>query len=303
MDTQSVQSQTAVASTSSSPEAGNYNSPATPSATDGANPKEDSKFKDPNMETSESTTTTNTDVLLIEDSTLDEVPIHLENLFRSLDINKSSSADVLMAIIYGIALECSFAATDEESNLESIEVTSRQMVASTFNTKCVRLLSNMPSNIFNADKMTYSIRLQLFFEPASVCLMTGIITGDLLILNLSPEDENAPGTSICLSIGRYVLDAKGKAFASRLRKLPELSFKLRQNILFPIRKYLIQKDEFVVPYPSLEYLPCELYTHLYSFMSRRDLMRVLKCNKRLYDTVQTYEHHKAKLKIVKTMIT
>ncbi|XP_055914901.1 protein nutcracker [Eupeodes corollae] len=300
MDTSTnMQSQTA-ATSPSSPGAGNYNGTAPPGQDDSSQkmdaPQEDSKFKD-----SEEDARLNVDInmLTIEDSTLEKVPIHLENLLRSLDVEKSTPADLLFAIIYGVALECSFGAVNEVQKLSDHPILTSVSIQEPFQSKCVALLSTtMPSGIYDANSMSYNLRMQLYFDQTEThnLLMTGVVTGDLLILTLTPDCRNgdgaAVGKSICLSIGRYVLNAKGRPFPSRFRKLPELSYKLREQVLGPVRKQLIQRDGFVILYPCLEGLPEELYPYLYVYLNRNSLNKLANVSKRLLGTVSYYNVHR-----------
>ncbi|XP_055840417.1 protein nutcracker [Episyrphus balteatus] len=297
MDASNVQSQTA-ATSPSSPGAGNYNIPGNSSPKLDES-KEDSKFKE--LEEDDHQTNTDLDMLTIEDSTLEKIPIHLANLLRSFDVEKSTPADLLIGLIYGIALECSFAAIDEvHQKHTSLQGVSKNQIASAFHSKHVRLLSNMPSGVYDANKMSYTLRLQLYLDPTeTACLMTGVVTGDFLILTLTPDCGNAIGKSICLSIGRYVLNANGKPFPTRLRKLPELSYKLHEQVLVPVRKQLILGDDIVILYPSLEALPEELYIYLFGYLNRNNLNKTASVCKRLLSTVTRYQIYQRNKKMMK----
>ncbi|KAH8252158.1 hypothetical protein KR026_009222, partial [Drosophila bipectinata] len=231
--------------------------------------------------------------LILEHTSLESVPQHLEKLMDQYKDNKYPPApELLLLLIYLLALESGFA--EEETYMQKRHRLEPVATFSSFHARNVRLLSEQPANYtvsFN-DTM-YSMRLRTLLDKhasegaalvaALQSRLTAITVGDQLMVTLSPApSSNLPGYSISLSIGRYVLNvqSKTKPIHHRFRKLDELSFQLKNNVFQPMRsQQLIQMAQTLQP--SLLGLPEELYEEIFVYLNPQQMKVVSQVNRQL----------------------
>ncbi|KAH8303843.1 hypothetical protein KR018_011621 [Drosophila ironensis] len=231
--------------------------------------------------------------LILEHTTMNAVPVHLENLMNQYqDKRQAPASEFLLLLTYLLALECGFV---EEETYQAKRHLLRPVPAfSSFHALNVRCLSEQPVRFelgFNGT--FYSIRLRTLLdkhasEAASLvaALQSRLVAntlGDQLIVTLSPgPSSKLPGYSISLSIGRYVLSvqAKNKPLYQRFRKLDELSYQLKQNVFQPMRsQQLMQMKQSLQP--SLVGLPGELYDEIFRYLDKTQLGVVSRVNRKL----------------------
>ncbi|KAH8317271.1 hypothetical protein KR074_009798 [Drosophila pseudoananassae] len=231
--------------------------------------------------------------LILEHTTLESVPQHLEKLMDQYKDGKYPPAPVLLLLlIYLLALESGFA--EEETYMQKRHRLEPVATFSSFHARNVRLLSEQPANytVSFSDTM-FSMRLRTLLDkhaPEGAALvaalqsrLTAITVGDLLMVTLSPApSSNLPGYSISLSIGRYVLNvqSKTKPIHHRFRKLDELSFQLKNNVFQPMRsQQLIQMAQKLQP--SLLGLPEELYEEIFVYLNPQQMKVLSQVNRQL----------------------
>ncbi|KAH8379985.1 hypothetical protein KR009_008412, partial [Drosophila setifemur] len=242
--------------------------------------------------------------LILEQATVEAVPQHLEKLMAQYEENrKIPSAELLDLLIYLLALESGF--VEEETYGEKRHLLKPVPAFSSFHALNVRLLSEQPvryTNGFTINRMRLRTLLDKHApEEASLVatLQSRLMTvnmGDDLMVTLSPAPQsNQPGYSICLSIGRYVLNvqAKKKPIYHRFRKLDELSYQLKQNIFQPMRSQQLMQMEQKLQ-PSLLGLPDELYDEIFRHLNPSQLKVVSRVNRQLQFYSKQAEKKRAK---------
>lgn len=230
--------------------------------------------------------------LLLADTTLQCAPLHLRQLLQHVEDNATTTAtEILLLLIYGVALEAGFITRSEYAKYT--DVIMRLAPTSSYHSKNVlRMSRQRPSYMTNNNKQQFVMQLRNIVNVAmsgttqSALLnsqLTCLVTGDFLIVTLTPDrTTNIPGRSICLSIGRYVLNAhpKGKELFQCFRKLDELSRLLRENVFMPVRNGQLEALAISV-YPALLGMPAELYENIFKYLSQNQLKILANVNKQL----------------------
>ncbi|KAI8116520.1 Protein nutcracker [Lucilia cuprina] len=229
-------------------------------------------------------------LLLSDTSTENGVPRHVENLLQHFNSSQLSQAELVFLLAYIVALESGFAnlADNEESKLFVKSLTA----TSSFHVKNILNLSRHKPNYCSTDAKTrFTLKLHTLIDVQQAAyndlyaLLTGFLTGDLLIITLTPAPKTgAKGFSTTLSIPRYVLSmqAKNKTLHQRFRKLDELSYILREHLFVPMRCQQLNWLECWI-YPSLDGMPAELYDYILKYLKKNQLKILANVNKRLYN--------------------
>ncbi|XP_023304401.2 protein nutcracker [Lucilia cuprina] len=228
-------------------------------------------------------------LLLSDTSTENGIPRHVENLLQHFNSSQLSQAELVFLLVYIVALESGFAnlADNEESKLFVKSLTA----TSSFHAKNILNLSRHKPNYCSTDAKTrFTLKLHTLIDVQQAAyndlyaLLTGFVTGDLLIITLTPAPKTgAKGFSTTLSIPRYVLSmqAKNKTLHQRFRKLDELSYILREHLFVPMRCQQLNWLECWI-YPSLDGMPAELYDYILKYLNKNQLKILANVNKRLY---------------------
>ncbi|XP_017135858.1 protein nutcracker [Drosophila miranda] len=239
----------------------------------------------------------------IEHATPEAVPLHMLQLLDQYkgEVPKISSAELMMHLIYLLALESGF--VENETYNQTRHKLKPVPAFSSFHAGNVRILSLETTHYvveFNDTMFTIKLRTlqdkHATEEAALVVAMQSTLRavhlGDELMVSLSPPvSSKLPGYSIALSIARYVLNiqAKGKPIFNRFRKLDNLSYLIKQHIFYPMRtQQLMQVNHQLLP--SLMGMPEELYEKIFRHLSRSQLKIVAKVNSHLnYHTKRVLE--------------
>ncbi|KAL7732861.1 hypothetical protein ACLKA6_005989 [Drosophila palustris] len=183
--------------------------------------------------------------LCLEYATPDAVPLHLRQMLRQHSETKISSVELLMLLIYLVALESGF--VEDNAYVKKREELKPVPAVGCFHIYNVRLLSQQsPLSSRKSEDALFRFVLRTLLDasatedPSTVATLQShlmaVVLGDLLMVTLSPAPPSKePGYSICLSIGRYVLNVQLEPLYKRFRKLDELSLQLRQKLFQPMR--------------------------------------------------------------------
>ncbi|TDG53203.1 hypothetical protein AWZ03_000018 [Drosophila navojoa] len=226
--------------------------------------------------------------LCLEYATPSSVPLHLQQLLQQYKNTRLSSAELLLLLIYTVALESGF--VENESYVEKRSLLKPVPSIGCFHIYNVRLLSRQRVN-YTKDDTNFRMLLRLMLdnssmeEPAAIYTLQShlfaVVLGDLMMVTLSPvAPSTEPGFSVCLPIGRYVLNVQLEPIHQRFRKLYELSLQLRQKLFQPMRaqQLLLLKPHM---HPSLLGLPVELYDKIFAHLNNNQLNIVANVNKQL----------------------
>lgn len=228
--------------------------------------------------------------LCLEYATPTSVPLHLQQLLQQYKNTKLSPAELLMLLIYVVALESGF--VENECYVEKRALLKPVPSVGCFHVYNVRLLSRQRVN-YTKDDTNFRMLLRIMLDNSSMEEPTAIYTlqshlfavvlGDLMMVTLSPvAPSTEPGFSVCLSIGRYVLNVQLEPIHQRFRKLDELSLQLRQKLFQPMRaQQLLSLSIKPHMHPSLLGLPVELYDKIFAHLNNNQLNIVANVNKQL----------------------
>ncbi|KAL9919621.1 protein nutcracker-like [Glossina fuscipes fuscipes] len=233
----------------------------------------------------------NLECLLVSDTTSECAPLHLQYVLSSTDFYQSSG-ELLFLLVYTVALESGYMC---EANCDfSKAFISPLPSISSFHSKNVLRLSRLkPSFTTSSDRTRYVMKLCFISDSRQVvaeqmyALLTAIVTGDLMILALSPANcMYADGFSSVLSIPRYVLNTQSKESPpfQRFRRMAELTNILRDELFVPMRNKQLYWMQVHV-YPSLDALPAELYEYFLKHLDKNQMNILANVNRSLHNIV------------------
>lgn len=228
--------------------------------------------------------------LSLEAATPEAVPRHLRLMLNRVQDSQVSTVELLLLLIYLVALECGF--VKDETFREKRKQLKPVPAVGSFHLYNVRLLSECAIEYSReSEDAPYRMLLRTLLDECNteegaleVTLqsnLTAVILGDLLLVTLSPLPPSKEcGHSVCLSLGRYVLNVKLQPIYQRFRKLDELSLELRQKVFQPMRSQQMVAQKLHL-YPALLGLPAELYDEIFRHLSKNQLNIVANVNKQL----------------------
>lgn len=233
-------------------------------------------------------------LLLSDTSLVCGVAQHVQTLLQHFEGTQMTQAEILFLMAYIVALESGFICQTHYEQAK-LYVDHLSATSSFYAKNIIRLTRLKPSYSTTADKTRFSLKLLTLIDVEDVnrdhlfALLTGFVTGDFLIVTLSPANStSAKGFSTTLSIGRYVLSmqAKNKPLYHRLRKMDELSNILRDQLFVPMRCQHLNWLEFSI-YPSLDAMPVELYDHILKYLNKNQLKILANVNQSLYNLIKS----------------
>lgn len=222
--------------------------------------------------------------LLLSDTTIQCSPLHLRQLLRLYKIDILSPAHILFLIVYLIALECGF--VSKHLFKKFCRVLSPIPPIFTYHSKNVLFLSRQkPMYQFKSPHETYfSTELRVLnrnLKHSSLySILTALVSGDYLLVTLTPTPNNLRGFSSCLPINRYIIShlTSREPISRYFRKLDQLTVQLRDEVFMPVRnEQLAYLEES--PYPSISGLPLEIREVLYGYLNENDLKNLSAVSK------------------------
>lgn len=228
--------------------------------------------------------------LSLESATPEAVPLHLRLMLERLKDRQVTSVELLLLLVYLVALECGF--VKDTTYREKRKQLKPVPAVGSFHIYNVRLLSECHIEYSRESEYApYRMLLRTLLDESTAedappeatlqSTMTAVILGDLLLVTLSPLPPSKEcGFSVCLPMGRYVLNVKLQPIYQRFRKLDELSMELRQKVFQPMRAQQLLAMKMHL-YPSLLGLPAELYDEIFRYLNRNQLNIVANVNRQL----------------------
>uniref|UniRef100_A0A1A9V532 F-box domain-containing protein n=1 Tax=Glossina austeni TaxID=7395 RepID=A0A1A9V532_GLOAU len=233
----------------------------------------------------------NLECLLVLDTTSECAPLHLQYVLNSTDCHQSSG-ELLFLLVYTVALESGYMC-EINSDFSKAFISPLPSISSFHSKNVLRLSRLKPTFTISADRTRYAMKLCSIIDSRQVvaeqmhALLTAIVSGDLMILALSPANcMYADGFSCALSIPRHVLSAQSKENPpfQRFRKMDELTNILRDELFVPMRnKQLYWMQAHV--YPSLDALPAELYEYILKHLDKNQMNILANVNRSLHNIV------------------
>lgn len=226
--------------------------------------------------------------------------MHLRQMLSQHSEAKISSVELLMLLIYLVALESGF--VEDNTYVEKREQLKPVPAVGCFHIYNVRLLSQQsPLSNRKIEDVPFRLVLRTLLdesatqENSNVIILQShlmaVVLGDLLMVTLSPvPPSREPGYSICLSIGRFVLNVQLEPLYKRFRKLDELSLQLREKLFQPMRAQQLSALKFYL-HPSLLGLPDELYNEIFRYLNVNQLNIVANVNRQLCNYRKLFKRH------------
>lgn len=206
-------------------------------------------------------------LLLIEDSTKDEVPTHLATLLKILEPRRPSRADILAIVVYAHALESGFYPSGIVQAGPRIET----CWSYSFNTQFVQTFSSvLPDHYHGYDLGSYEFQLELFSHSRQFCLLLARETDDRLCINFITEQR--AHSVIVLPVSRYITRQSLQSPAKCLQNVKELSMRLRGELFLPMRNAVLAAETSL--YPGLLGLPVELQRIIFDYLDLQSLQQL-----------------------------
>ncbi|XP_039966830.1 protein nutcracker-like [Bactrocera tryoni] len=229
--------------------------------------------------------------LLLSDTTIQCSPLHLRQLLRLYKIDVLSPAHILFLLVYLIALECGF--VPRHLFKKFCRVLSTIPPFLTYHSKNVLFLSReKPIYQFKSPHETYfSIELRVLnrnVKHSSLnSILTALVSGDYLLVTLTPTTTTLRGFSSCLSINRYIIShlTLREPISRYFRNLDQLTVKLRDEVFIPVRNEQLAYLG-ASPYPSINGLPVESREFLYGYLNETDLKNLSQMSKQFYAEIE-----------------
>lgn len=216
--------------------------------------------------------------MLTLEETSENLPIHISNMLEKIDIKLKSKTDIMMILIYSLAIECGFYPYEQvKDSSEDLEWKNNL----TFSKILVEKFSNYIETITNLDNQNYEIIFGFSNFDMKILLFGVTVFGDQLMITFSIEAKyKKQGKSILISVPRYIplpLTAiRKKKFSACFYNMKELSFKMKEFVLVPIRNALLYyRDDCI--YPDLLGIPTEVRQQLFPYLNTLDSVRFSSC--------------------------
>ncbi|XP_066244702.1 LOW QUALITY PROTEIN: uncharacterized protein ntc [Chelonus insularis] len=126
----------------------------------------------------------------------------------------------------------------------------------------------------------YQIKFKHLNTPELNCILDAILVGDVMILNLTSEDESIKTRSLAVETLEYI-NVYASNFDCRFMNLKKFTCKFRNLLTTPIRDEVLNK--LGVMNPSLLGLPNELKLKIISFLPAKDQRNLRRCCKTFYN--------------------
>ncbi|XP_018786353.1 PREDICTED: protein nutcracker-like [Bactrocera latifrons] len=225
--------------------------------------------------------------LLLSDTTTQCSPLHLRQLLRLYKIDVLSPAHILFLLVYLIALECGFVPKQLFKKFCRVLPTIPPFL--TYHSKNVLFLSReKPMYQFKSPHETYfSIELRVLNRNVKhsslYSTLTALVSGNYLLVTLTPTTTTLRGSSSCLSINRYIIShlTSHEPISRYFRNLDQLTAQLRDKVFIPVRNEQLAYMG-ASPYPSISGLPSDIREILYEYLNENDLKNLSQMSKQFY---------------------
>lgn len=208
----------------------------------------------------------------------DHLPDHLAQIFRQLEAtSRPSHADILVGLLYAVALECGFYWVDANADAPDDRPADPAHWWSTFDLRFVRYYATRwPSQSYDYENDFYRIQLSMFgvLHGRPHCtLIVRDIGGTLCVsLNSDAGDEPLLGFGLCLPVAEYVVRQQLRVGAAKcVKNLDKLTHVLRDRLFVPLRNGLAEATG--VEFAGLMGVPEEVRRCVYGQLSLRDLQQ------------------------------
>lgn len=219
----------------------------------------------------------------------DQLPVHLVQIFRQLESTpRPSHADILVGLLYAVALECGFCCvTDADPPALAERPADKAQWWSTFNARFVRFYAaSWPAQAYDYENDLYRIELSMFgaLHDWPRCTLIARDIGGTLCVSLN-ADSNAnarqamgtgdgalPGFGLCLPVAEFVVRQQLRLGAAKcVKNLDKLTQVLRDRLFGALRNGLA--DVAGLEFAGLLGVPEEVRRVVYGNMSLSELQQ------------------------------
>lgn len=226
---------------------------------------------------------------MLDQSTIYQIPRHVERLLKSLGTNQTKFR-VLKLLIIECGLECGFIGGccfngDGVENAYNVSWTS-------FIDR--RLLENFtflkPQDEDEEEILKFKFALAPLNEISLHCLESG----NLIILTAvhsSLTGESVHSTrSLALPVNRYIVSKKlnFSNLPANFRNLRELSTKVKNALFLPLRNDIYSESACKSPYPSLHGLSFDCLSLIFRYLERKDVVSLSASCKNIREIAVPY---------------
>uniref|UniRef100_A0A182T703 F-box domain-containing protein n=1 Tax=Anopheles maculatus TaxID=74869 RepID=A0A182T703_9DIPT len=223
--------------------------------------------------------------LLVEDSTRLRLAPSLERALRYFftrrgkDVTEISRSDLLIVLIYVIALETGL--IPKGASLPTALRSEKHHCYRSFDKRLVNhFATRLPMEWFRYRVGPYQFELELLHEKAICsnlsCTLVALCSGDLLIVNLLPYHGLKASFSSAIPISYHVPAVNGDRLPLCYQYLRGLSVKVKNDLFVPFRNHMYKFIPTISP--SLQGIPPEVMLKVFAHLdnvSKKKVERAL----------------------------
>ncbi|PSN48519.1 hypothetical protein C0J52_05932 [Blattella germanica] len=206
--------------------------------------------------------------VLVEETTLPDIPRHLQVLLSSLE----SKNDAIVALLYVLMLETGFL-PQHEMNCTLYKG------GHGFNVQILNRITDMPLNWRNAELNIYDLTFGLGAFPKYTCKLLVVPSGEILLVNLviTNLDKERKAYSMTIQPSKYITNLSGH-IAYSLNNMKDLSVKFKDTISNPAKCAILNREGMLNP--SILGVPDEMKIRIFKNLAISDMNNVsLVCRK------------------------
>lgn len=227
--------------------------------------------------------------ITIDQSSLHQIPNHLEKLLKSMAARKlTAQIDLINGLVVAVGLECGFVG-DWSFCGDDVKT----FALSWSYSLCRQLLdfASYPPEPEDDGPRTFKFVFSL--DPQCSITVHSLESGDSLILTAILNGEASTMTSVktvAFPISRFVINKKlnSKNLPANFRNLDQLSILLKDKIFLPLRNEIYRSSSCESPYPSLDGCPADVTLKILSYLKPKDIASLSAVCKIINETTVPY---------------
>lgn len=206
--------------------------------------------------------------VLIEESTLQGIPQHLETLLFSLggSFQSADKNDVICVLLYVLMIETGFVP-------QNVMNSDLSKCGHDFSIQTLNSIRNMPTNWKNTAKNFYEIIFNLGKFTEHPCKLVILPTDDILIVDLviSNVNKQRKTYSITIEPTKYIQNPS-HFNAPSFKNLKDLSLRFKNNVSHPAKCAVLTHEGFLNP--SLLGVPDEIKIKILKKLKVQDFLKM-----------------------------
>lgn len=223
----------------------------------------------------------NQEVLLIEETVDEKYPQTFLNVLEEMkkvrDI--SNRNDIMVIILYVLALECGFVPT--YCSLDDEEVTND------FHYKRMLRLTKSCAKNLNLNQNSYSFKMVLYPFPLHVCNFICTVTADDLLVNCFVRNIEEATFSMVLDPAQHIVSSSTTLLKMRLQELKVLSVEFKTQIMYPLKILILRGNN--IQAKCLQDSPTEIILKIAGYLNAKSLGRFVRTCKGINEACNNYQ--------------